>query len=80
VLAKGRTVKVFTLNGDVMLEKDVCDPGNEADEVMSVAWYENVKQEWMERIILVTGHKTGVVKVWHKIIGRSGTWNLRLIK
>jgi hypothetical protein len=63
LLAKGRKVKVFTLNGDVMVEKDVCDAGNEIDEVTTCAWYENVKQEWMERIVLVTGHKTGVVKV-----------------
>jgi hypothetical protein len=63
VLARGRVVKVLTLNGEVMLQKDVCDEGNENDDVTTCAWYENIRQEWMQRIILVTGHKTGVVKV-----------------
>ncbi|KAF2431524.1 beach-domain-containing protein [Tothia fuscella] len=80
LLAKGRKIKVFTLNGDVLVEKDVCDEGSEIDEVTSCAWYENVKEEWMERIVLVTGHRCGVIKVWHKVIGKSGCWNLRLIK
>jgi hypothetical protein len=63
LLAKERIVKVFTLNGDVILKQDVCDDEVEADEVTTCAWYESVKQEWTQRIVVVTGHRTGVVKV-----------------
>jgi len=80
LLSRSRSVKIFTLNGKVLCERDVCDGIGEEDRVTSIAWYEAVKQEWVEKILLVTGHKSGVIKIWHKLIDPSGKWALKLIK
>jgi beige protein homolog 1 len=63
LLSRGRSIKMLTINGKILLERDVCDDHEPGDRVTSIAWYQNVKQEWMEKILLLTGHKCGVVKV-----------------
>ncbi|QDS69334.1 hypothetical protein FKW77_003516 [Venturia effusa] len=80
LLSRGRSIKILTINGKVLLERDVCDGHDPGDEVTSIAWYQSVKQEWMEKILLLTGHRCGIVKIWQKLISPSGGWTLKLIK
>ena len=78
LLARGRNLKIVTLNGTVLLEENICDDAD--DEVLCLAWVEALKQEWMAKILFVTGHKAGLVKVWQRIIRRDGKWALRLVR
>ncbi|KAF1988710.1 beach-domain-containing protein [Aulographum hederae CBS 113979] len=64
-LARGRTLALYTINGSLLLEKDVCDGEDEEDEVAALAFYEGVGNEWVERELVFTGHRKGVVNVWH---------------
>ncbi|KAF2398110.1 beach-domain-containing protein [Trichodelitschia bisporula] len=79
VLCAGREVCVYSLNGALRVRVNVCDPGRE-DEVLCCAWYEGVKEEWLERNLLVTGHRSGVVKIWHKAVTKEGPWKLQLVR
>lgn len=60
-LAVGRKVAVYSLNGRMFAERDVCE--RERDEVTCLAWYDRAKGEWSRRNLLFTGHLNGVVKV-----------------
>jgi beige protein homolog 1 len=79
VLAVGRLARLFTLNGTLLLEKDVCDAKDNGDYVTSCAWYEGLRGEWVERILLFTGHRNGSVRIWAKNIVR-GKWTLDLVR
>jgi hypothetical protein len=78
LLARGRNVKITTLNGVELLDQLVCEETD--DEVMSVAWVEARKHEWLEKSLFLTGHRIGLVKLWQKVITRTGTWALVLIR
>ncbi|KAI9692707.1 MAG: hypothetical protein M1820_009458 [Bogoriella megaspora] len=78
VLCVGRSVLLYTLNGQLLLEQVVCHA--EDDFVASCAWYEGVGNEWLERELLFTGHKWGVVNIWTKVVGPDGKWRLHLVK
>lgn len=54
-------VSLYTLNGDHLLEQNVCGDGD--DSVMSCAFYEGSGNEYLQRELLFTGHKRGVVNV-----------------
>ena len=77
MICRDRTVTLYSLNGDLILERDVCDV--EDDHVVSCAFYEGTGDEWLERELLFTGHRHGVVKIWSKAI-REGAFTLDLIK
>jgi hypothetical protein len=93
MLCRKRHVALYTLNGALLLDQDVCDAGD--DHVVSCAFYEGTGNEWLERSILFTGHKQGCVKVsvllldssaqadigqiWSKVI-RQGKFVLDLVK
>ncbi|KAI9683258.1 MAG: hypothetical protein M1822_006123 [Bathelium mastoideum] len=78
VLCIGRRILLYTLNGELLLEHTVGEA--EDDYVASCAWYEGIGNEWLERELLFTGHKWGIVNIWNKIVGPSGKWHLQLIK
>jgi WD40 repeat protein len=63
VVAVGRTVELYTLNGDRLLRHSVADERDPGDYVSCVAWYEGLRGEWVEKILLLTGHRSGVTKV-----------------
>lgn len=70
LLCHGRQLGLYTLNADILLEQDVCvaaggsSNGATDDQVMSCAFYEGTGgNEWLERSIILTGHKRGVVNV-----------------
>ena len=93
MLCRKRHVALYTLNGALLLNQDVCAEGD--DHVVSCAFYEGTGNEWLERSILFTGHIQGCVKVsvlllesiaqanfgkiWSKAI-RQGKFVLDLVK
>ena len=66
MLCRGHTLSLFTLNGDLILEQNVCLEGEEA--IMSCAFYEGLGNEYLERDLIFTGHKRGVVNVIYRKI------------
>ena len=76
VLCRGRRIEVYTLNADLILAQISSDKLE--DIIVSCAFYEGAGNEWLERDILFTGHKGGMVKVWSKVI-RNGKFELELI-
>ena len=54
---------LYTLNGALLLEQAACDSAD--DSVLTCVFYESVNNEWLERDLLFTGHKRGVVNVSH---------------
>ncbi len=63
MLCCGRRVSLYTLNGELLLDQEVCSDGK--DQILSCAFYEGTGNEWLERSILFTGHKRGCVNVSH---------------
>jgi beige protein homolog 1 len=61
MLCRGQRVALYTLNGQLLLDQSVCDTSD--DYVVSCAFYEGTGNEWLERDILFTGHKRGIVNV-----------------
>jgi hypothetical protein len=59
----GRVVELYSLNGDALLKHNVSDERDAGDYVTCLAWYEGLRGEWVERILLLTGHRSGVSKV-----------------
>jgi hypothetical protein len=62
-VAAGKVVELYSLNGDVLLRHSVADDRDAGDYVTCLAWYEGLRGEWVERILLLTGHRSGVTKV-----------------
>lgn len=61
MLCRGHKVSLYTLNGDFILEQKVCVEGD--DTITSCAFYEGSGNEYLERDLIFTGHKRGVVNV-----------------
>jgi hypothetical protein len=49
------------LNGALLVDQAICEA--EDDYIISCAFYEGESNEWLERELLFTGHKRGVVNV-----------------
>lgn len=62
LLCSGADVQLFTLNGDLILTQNVCDVMD--DMVISCAFYEGAGNEWLEKELVLTGHRRGIVKVF----------------
>ena len=67
MLCAGPDVQLFTLNGDLILSQNVCDAAME-DVVVSCAFYEGQGNEWLEKELVLTGHKRGAVKVCFSLL------------
>lgn len=77
LLCRGPRMTIYTLNGDLLVDQKY---GTRLDDsIMSCAFYEGAGNEWLERDILFTGHKRGIVRVWNKTIQRD-TFTLDLIR
>ncbi len=61
MLCRGSEVSLWTLNGDPILEQDVYVEGD--DTISVCAFYEGSGNEYLERNLIFTGHKKGVVNV-----------------
>ena len=77
VVCHGAEISIYTINGDLLLRQDSGDRSGEA--IVSCACYEGAGNEWLERDIIFTGHKRGVVRVWSKTI-RGGRFELELVR
>ncbi|KAF2139013.1 uncharacterized protein K452DRAFT_255050 [Aplosporella prunicola CBS 121167] len=71
---------LFTLNGRLLVNQEVCDTSDAEDVIHSCAFYEGVGNEWLERELIFTGHRKGVVNIWNKALTSSGEWRLDLVK
>ncbi|RAL68368.1 hypothetical protein DID88_007099 [Monilinia fructigena] len=81
MLCRGQKVALYTLNGEALLEQNVCADLGHDDYIHSCAFYEGTGNEWLESTLLFTGHKRGIVCIWRKIVGKqSGKWELELVK
>ena len=76
-ICRGARITMYTLNGEHLLDQTTGDPNDDA--ILSCACYEGAGNEWLERDLLFTGHKRGIVRVWSKII-RDGHFELELIR
>lgn len=61
MLCRGSEVSLWTQNGDLILEQDVFVEGD--DIISACAFYEGSGNEYLERDLIFTGHKKGVVNV-----------------
>ena len=61
MLCRGPEVSLWTLNGDPILEQNIHVEGD--DTISSCAFYEGSGNEYLERNLVFTGHKKGVVNV-----------------
>jgi WD40 repeat protein len=86
MLCAGQNVLLYTLNGELVLDQNVCTSTHEPaveDYVHACAFYEGSAggSEWLENQLVFTGHKRGVVNVWRKTVGeRSGRWMLEFMR
>lgn len=56
---------LYTLNGELILQQNVAVESE--DLVSSCAFYEGLGNEYLERELVFTGHKRGVVNVSHPV-------------
>jgi hypothetical protein len=76
-----RSLYIYTLNGALLLKHDVCDDLDPADRVTACAWYEGLRGDWVSRILILTGHRNGAVRVWHRIVdAASGKYVLECLR
>lgn len=77
LLCSGPNVLLYTLNGTLLLEQNVCF--DQDDYIHSCAFYEGAGNEWLDNYLVFTGHKRGRVNVWRRsIVGNR--WTLELLR
>ncbi|KAJ4157757.1 beige protein-like 1 [Fusarium falciforme] len=77
LLCSGPNVLLYTLNGTLLLEQNVCF--DQDDYIHSCAFYEGAGNEWLDNYLVFTGHKRGRVNVWRRSIVGS-RWTLELLR
>ncbi|OLN96672.1 WD repeat and FYVE domain-containing protein 3 [Colletotrichum chlorophyti] len=77
MLGSGPNVVLYTINGTVILDQNVCAEPD--DYVHACAFYEGAGNEWLENYLIFTGHKRGRVNVWKKCV-KNGKWQLELLR
>lgn len=81
MLCSGPNVLLFTLNGELLLEQNVCGGEGQDDYVHACAFYEGQGSEWLENFLIFTGHRRGRVNVWRRSVRRGdGRWVLELLR
>lgn len=76
-VCRGNCISLYTLNGALLLRQDIYESAD--DHILSCVFYEGVSDEWLERELLFTGHRRGVVNIWSKTI-HEGRFELELIR
>jgi len=80
MLASGPNIVLYTLNGETILDQNVCGAEGHDDYVQSCAFYEGTGSEWLENYLVFTGHRRGRVNVWRKAVGPNGRWRLEFLR
>ncbi|KAM7222868.1 beige protein 1 [Rhypophila decipiens] len=80
MLCSGPNVLLYTLNGDLIVDQNVCAAEGHDDYIHSCAFYEGSGSEWLENSLIFTGHKRGRVNVWRKVVGKNGRWILEFLR
>ncbi|KAI0476465.1 hypothetical protein GGR56DRAFT_666056 [Xylariaceae sp. FL0804] len=75
MLCSGPNVTLYTLNGELLLDQNVCTEND--DFVHSCAFYEGSGNEWLESYLVFTGHRRGRVNIWRRAV-KNGKWLLEL--
>jgi len=79
MLCRGQKVALYTLNGDLLLDQNVCTDHD--DWISSCTFYEGIGNEWLESELIFTGQRRGVVNIWKKVADKEdGRWKLELVK
>lgn len=60
-VCRGNCISLYTLNGALLLRQGIYESAD--DNILSCVFYEGVSDEWLERELLFTGHRRGVVNV-----------------
>lgn len=60
-VCRGNRISLYTLNGALLLHQDVLESVD--GHILSCDFYEGTSDEWLERELLFTGHRQGVVNV-----------------
>lgn len=71
MLCSGPNVALYTINGELMLDQNVCAAaGSDTDDfVHSCAFYEGSGgSEWLQSYLVFTGHKRGRVNIWRRVV------------
>ncbi|KAK6359872.1 hypothetical protein TWF696_001001 [Orbilia brochopaga] len=69
---------LYTLNGELVLQKSIEDVAPD-QAIVSTAFYEGLGNEWLERELIFTGHRRGIVNIWSKQVV-DGKFDLTLVK
>ena len=77
LLCQGHQVSLWTLNGESMIEQDLFAEGE--DSISSCAFYEGSGNDFLERNLIFTGQRRGVVNIWNIAI-RRGAFVLEHVK
>ncbi|KAF2969112.1 hypothetical protein GQX73_g4499 [Xylaria multiplex] len=77
MLCSGPNVALYTLNGELILDQNVCTEHD--DYVYSCAFYEGSGNEWLESYLVFTGHRRGRVNIWKRSV-KNGKWILEMVR
>ncbi|KAI1379000.1 beach-domain-containing protein [Hypoxylon crocopeplum] len=77
MLCSGPNMALYTINGDLMLDQNVCSEHD--DYVYSCSFYEGSGNEWLESYLIFTGHRRGRVNIWQRVT-KDGKWVLELVR
>ncbi|KAI0172638.1 beach-domain-containing protein [Hypoxylon sp. FL1284] len=77
MLCSGPNVAMYTINGDLILDQNVCSEHD--DYVYSCAFYEGSGNEWLESYLVFTGHRRGRVNIWRRVVQKD-KWTLELVR
>lgn len=77
LLCSGPNAALYTINGDLILDQNVCSEHD--DYVYSCSFYEGSGNEWLENYLIFTGHRRGRVNIWKRVV-RGGRWALELVR
>ncbi|KAI1403229.1 beach-domain-containing protein [Hypoxylon fuscum] len=77
MLCSGPHVALYTINGDLLLDQNVC--AEHDDYVYSCCFYEGSGTEWLENYLVFTGHRRGRANIWKRVV-TDGRWALELVR
>ncbi|KAH8838367.1 hypothetical protein MCOR27_009468 [Pyricularia oryzae] len=85
MLCSGTNVMLFSVNGDLLVDQNVCgtNTSNSRDDyVHSCAFYEGSGgNEWLENQLVFTGHRRGKVNIWRRVVSpKTGKWELEFLR